>query len=107
MSSAKPIEAAMDAGCANYQRHPTYFLDDGSLLIVCGTTIYRIHKTLVTRHSRAIQEWLDSVSNDPNHRIIAAYIAPDDSTPVCIIPAEMVLENRDLEILLGHLYHDA
>lgn len=107
MNPVETTEAATCAARANYQRHPTYFLDDGSLLIVCGAMIYRIHKTLITRHSRAIQGLLDNVSNDHNQDRIAPYIAPDDSASVCTIPAEMDLCNRDLDILLGHLYHDA
>lgn len=107
MNSVKPNEAAVRAESVHYQRHPTYFLDDGSLLIACGTMIYRIHKTLITRHSRAMQELINNGDNDPSHVAVAADIVPDGSAPVCTIPAEMVLGNGDFDALLGHLYHDA
>ncbi|KZT00056.1 uncharacterized protein LAESUDRAFT_816729 [Laetiporus sulphureus 93-53] len=77
------------------QRHPRFWLDDGSLVLrtSTGTDAYKVHRTLLARHSPFI-----------------ASLAADDSldgSPVVRIPEERGVSSADLEALLEHLYHDA
>lgn len=89
-----------------YQRHSKYYLEDGSLLILCDTTLYKVHKTLLLRHSRALKGLIDG--NPIRIAVSEAVIHHTEHGPQssCSIPASIALRNDDLEALLEHVYHD-
>ncbi|KAJ7650166.1 hypothetical protein FB45DRAFT_11170 [Roridomyces roridus] len=66
-------------------QHPVFWFEDGSLSIQIESTIFKIHRTLLNRHSPFL-----STNNDDLLKI-------DSSRGVSV---------RDFEILLEHLYHD-
>lgn len=73
--------------------HPSYWFDDGSLVLHIQSTAYKLHRSFVTRHSPALQA-LTRSSED-------GY-----SVSVLRIPDELGVLSADFERLLEHLYHD-
>lgn len=91
------------------QNHPVYWLDDGSLVLDVEVQRFKVHRTLLSRHSR----FFASLSSTP-HAISGSDFTTSDS-PTVVQTQELdhiVLEQRkevraeDVEALLQHLYHD-
>lgn len=81
-------------------QHPKFYLDDGSLILCVESTVFKIHKTLLYRHSRVLPTLNQSSSKIDSVKF---------STSECVIvniPDEMELRVDDFEALLEHLYHD-
>jgi BTB/POZ domain-containing protein len=88
------------------QNHPVYWLDDGSLVLDVEVQRFKVHRTLLSRHSR----FFASLSSAP-HEISGSGLTPSGSATVAQTH-HIVLEQRkeiraeDVEALLQHLYHD-
>ena len=104
--SSKGTEVQEDATIIN---HPVYWLDDGSLVLDVEVQRFKIHRTLLSRHSR----FFASLSSVP-HKISGNGLA-SSSSPAAAQTQEfghIVLDQRkevkaeDVEALLQHLYHD-
>ena len=91
------------------QNHPIYWLDDGSLVLDVEVQRFKIHRTLLSRHSR----FFASFSSEP-HKISGSGLSTSGSPTVVQTQQfdHIVLERRkevraeDVEALLQHLYHD-
>lgn len=91
------------------QNHPIYWLDDGSLVLDVEVQRFKIHRTLLSRHSR----FFASLSTEP-HQISGSGLSTSGSPTVVQTQQfdHIVLERRkevraeDVEALLQHLYHD-
>lgn len=94
------------ANSQKYQRHPKYYLEDGSLLILCGTTLYRVHKTLLLRHSGTLKSLIDQNPIHISASEAVMHSMEHGSQSSCSMPASIALRNDDLEALLEHVYHD-
>ena len=90
------------------RNHPIYWFDDGSLVLDVEVQRFKVHRTLLSRHSRffaslsTFRETSDS-----------GFITSDSHTVVQTQKCDhIVLEQRkevkaqDVEALLQHLYHD-
>jgi hypothetical protein len=84
------------------RNHPVYWFDDGSLVLDVELQRFKVHRTLLSRHSR----FFASLSSAPT---------TTDSSPTVVRTQEcdhIVLEQRkevrseDVEALLQHFYHD-
>ncbi|KAI0934922.1 hypothetical protein AcV5_006610 [Taiwanofungus camphoratus] len=82
-----------------FRRHPKYWLDDGSLVIRAQSDVFKVHRTLLDRHSTI----LSSLSNAARSRGAQVLI---DGCPAIQIPDDLGVESVDFEALLEHLYHD-
>ena len=38
--------------------HPTLYMDDGNVILQCGKTLFRVHRTVLSKHSSVFQERL-------------------------------------------------
>lgn len=85
------------------RRHPIYWFDDGSLILDVATYRFKVHHTLVSRHSRFFsalsanqlaEETQVNGSEDSRTR---------DSSAMQIT---LKVRAEDVEALLQHLYHD-
>ena len=90
------------------RNHPVYWLDDGSLVLDVEVQRFKVHRTLLSRHSRFFAS-LSSAS----HEISSNGLTNGSSTVVKTQEFDhIVLEQRkevraeDVEALLQHLYHD-
>ncbi|KAH8102383.1 hypothetical protein BXZ70DRAFT_1006314 [Cristinia sonorae] len=67
--------------------HPSYWFDDGSIILHVQDTSYKLHRSLIARHS----PFLNSLS---------------DTTDDLRIPEGLGVLSEDFDRLLEHLYHD-
>jgi len=81
-------------------RHPIYWFDDGSVIVKAsdnqvdgqgGVVLFRIHESLLRRHSKVA---LQRVSEDGS------------DVPTVTIPLALGVQVQDFASLLAHLYHD-
>jgi hypothetical protein len=92
------------------RNHPVYWLDDGSLVLDVEVQRFKVHRTLLSRHSR----FFASLSSAPHETSSSGLTANDSPTVVRKTQGfdHIVLEQRkevraeDVEALLQHLYHD-
>jgi len=90
------------------RNHPIYWFDDGSLVLEVEVQRFKVHRTLLSRHSR----FFSSISTP--QEISGSVITTNDPPTVVQTQAfdRIVLEQRkevkaeDVEALLQHLYHD-
>ncbi|KAL6300226.1 hypothetical protein BKA93DRAFT_819564 [Sparassis latifolia] len=76
--------------------HAKYWLDDGSLVIRTQNDLFKVHRTLLVRHSIVLSSLSDGVQT----------VEDTDGCPIVHIPDELGVQSADLEALLEHLYHD-
>lgn len=43
--------ASVDSDPEEYQRHPDLWFDDGSIVLKVQTTLFKVHRTLLSSHS--------------------------------------------------------
>ena len=92
------------------RNHPIYWLDDGSLVLDVEVQRFKVHRTLLSRHSR----FFASLSSATHGTSGSGFTANDSPTVVRKTQGfdHIVLEQRkevraeDMEALLQHLYHD-
>ena len=91
------------------RNHPVYWLDDGSLVLDVEVQRFKVHRTLLSRHSR----FFASLSS--SSREVSGSDLTTSGLPTVVQTQEfdhIVLEQRkevraeDVEALLQHLYHD-
>lgn len=72
------------------QNHDIYWFDDGSLIFeIPNIRRFRVHLTLLSRHSRFFAS-LSTVDPDANNPVILNH----------------QIRVQDVEVLLQHMYHD-
>ncbi|CCM05135.1 uncharacterized protein FIBRA_07343 [Fibroporia radiculosa] len=79
------------------QPHPRYWLSDGSLIVRTQGHAFKIHRTLLHRHSPVLAAL--STSQEANCDSM-------HGCPLVYIPDERGVSSADFEALLAHLYHD-
>ena len=79
------------------RRHHKYWLDDGSLILRAQNDLYKVHRTLLERHSRLLAT-LHSPDGDRGKSV--------EGLAVVHLPEELEVRSGDVEILLEYLYHD-
>lgn len=80
------------------RRHARYWLEDGSLVVRAQDDFYKVHRTLLHRHSQVFAA-LSPSSTNGEHTV--------DGLVVVHIPDALEVRSADFEALLEHLYHDA
>ncbi|EMD36706.1 hypothetical protein CERSUDRAFT_123789 [Gelatoporia subvermispora B] len=72
-----------------FTNHPTLYFDDGNLILSCGNTLFRVHRSIIAKHSPVIRQTLD---NTQLHTLRGCQHLPLGDNPV------------DIEALLSVLY---
>lgn len=90
------LRTSMTTEPQNVRQHPTYWFDDGSIIVRSRNTsneevCFKLHESLLRRQSRFVQKMLDSGTS---------------TTLEVLIPRELGVQIHDLTALLEHLYHD-
>jgi hypothetical protein len=84
-----------------------YWLEDGSLIVMSPHSLYKVHKTLLFRHSPTIAKWADHGHLELVLPKLDDYLIPQlTGCAHVIVPDDIRLRDEDLEALLEHLYHD-
>jgi len=81
---------------ATSRRHPIYWFDDGSLIVRAQDDAFKVHATLLTRHSPIL-------SSLPRYK----GGEEDSDVPIVHIPDHLNVKSQDFEALLAHIYHDS
>jgi hypothetical protein len=82
-----------------------FWFDDGSVIVSLVPTVYKVHKSILDRHSTKFAPWLLDAT-DPTALALSSAIG-DAKTPIMAIPVELGLAIEDFEALLAHLYHNS
>ncbi|TFY74146.1 hypothetical protein EWM64_g9866, partial [Hericium alpestre] len=96
--------AAQINGHAAVQKHPRFWFDDGSLLVVVGSTAWRLHESFLALHSPKVQQWILD-ADDPWVRSVAKQTGVLPSVPVLTPPKEAGIAAADFEVFVQHMYH--
>lgn len=92
-------------GLVTRQRCSKYWLEDGSLIVMGHYSLFKVHKTLLFRHSPTIAKWADRGHLELSK--LGDHLIPQLAGCVhVIVPDDIRLRDEDLEALLEHLYHD-
>ena len=87
------------------QRSHRFWFDDGSVLVSLVPSVYKVHKSILDRHSTKFASWLLDAT-DP--AALALSRALDHAKiQVIAIPGDQHIVTEDFETLLAHLYHDS
>jgi len=87
------------------RRSDRFWFDDGSALVSLVPSVYKIHKSILDRHSTKFTSWL-LVATDPAALALSKAI-DDAGTPIIVVPVELGITIEDFEALLAYLYHDS
>jgi hypothetical protein len=85
------------------RRHPHFWFDDGSLFLSIGNDLFKVHRTLLYRHSRVLPTW-------PGSYDLADFginTAGMDGCAIVAVPEDTHATAEDVEALLEHIYHDS
>jgi hypothetical protein len=86
--------------CKGLTQHNVYWFHDGSLVFRIQNHLFKVHRTLISRHSRFFASKIEQHSEED---VVGSKIAHG----VCIyLEVERDVNANDVEALLGHLYHD-
>ncbi|KAH9484566.1 hypothetical protein JR316_0004048 [Psilocybe cubensis] len=100
------------------KKHPIYWFEDGSLILDVANHRYKVHHTLVARHSKffsaattlAKEEGGRDTKQDGKEHDGATQNILVGSSPLIhthvILEPERQVHPEDIEALLQHLYHD-
>ena len=106
-SSTGTMSLALMSGIKSQrsQRSDRFWFYDGSVLVSLAPLVYKVHKSILDRHSSKFTLWLLDVG-DPAALALSRTI-DDAGSPVIVIPGHMDISVEDFETLLAHLYHDS
>ena len=70
--------------------HPTLYMDDGNVILECGKTLFRVHRTVLSKHSPVFRELL---APERDHNLLrgCTFVQLDD-------------DKAGLEVVLESLY---
>ncbi|KAI0306656.1 hypothetical protein B0F90DRAFT_1814510 [Multifurca ochricompacta] len=90
----------MASSCKKTDR---FWFDDGSVIISLAPFMYKVHQSILDKHSTKFTAWLlDPL--DPATLALSRTIE-DAQIPVVAIPDDLGITIEDFEALLAHLYH--
>jgi len=84
------------------QKHPIYWFDDGSLALHIQNVLFKVHYSLLKRHS----PYLASMDNVHPKESIPKVNEIDIPVTYILVGEDRRVSVRDVEALLEHMYHD-
>lgn len=87
------------------RRSDRFWFDDGSALVSLVPSVYKIHKSILDRHTTKFASWVLDTT-DPAALALSKAI-DDVGTPITVVPVELGVTIEDFETLLAYLYHDS
>ena len=79
-------------------RHPIFWFDDGSIVVRVQDYLFKVHRSLLSRHSNFFAQSQSIASTSDLREDLAANCG--------YIVVERHVLVQDVEVLLEHLYHD-
>ena len=84
------------------RKHPFYWFEDGNLVIRIQDVLFRLHSSLLKRHS----PYLASMDNIHPIETIPIVGAIDEPGTYILVGEDRGVSSRDAEALFEHMYHD-
>ena len=53
-----------------YVNHRTLYFDDGNVILSCGSTIFRVHRSLLSKHSSVFRERFQPPQEDVKPKLL-------------------------------------
>src|SRR6266566_479449 len=92
-ASGMPPTLPNGAESQSSQKSDRFWLDDGSALVSLVPSVYKIHKSILDRHTTKSASWLLDAT-DP--AVLALSKAIDDvGTPIIVVPVELGITIED------------
>ncbi len=85
------------------QKHPVYWFDDGSLILHVQDVLFRVHHSLLKRHS----PYLALIKNAHPTESVLILTDIDKSVTYILVGEDRKVSIKDVEALLEHIYHDS
>jgi len=82
-------------------RHPTFWFNDGSVVVRIQDHLFKLHRSLLSRHSNFFAQY--PAMNGVHKELIEDREADNDYIDV---DRDRHVLAEDAEVLLEHLYHD-
>lgn len=102
----RPFPLTRNLTASSRTKHPSFYLPDGTLLLSLHPHIFKIHKSLLTRHSQVLDKWIIEAT-DPKAMDLVQFV---DGRGVSVLDLPGDVRGRvgggDFERLMGVLYHD-
>ena len=89
--------------CEGLTQHKVYWFHDGSLVLRIQNHLFKVHRTLISRHSRFFASKIEQFSEDD---VVGSNVAKIAHGACTYLEVERDVSASDVEALLGHLYHD-
>ena len=89
-----------DGEKSKLRKHDKFWLDDGSIVLRAQDDLYKVHRSLLDRHS-------NTLASLKTTNCAHAEGSTVDGLDVIHLPDELGVRSADFEVLLEHLYHDA
>jgi hypothetical protein len=100
-----PSTLANGIDCQPPRRSDRFWFDDGSVLVSLTPSVYKVHRSILDRHSTKFAPWLLD-AKDPAALALSGAVG-DVGMPIIAVPVELGITIEDFEALLAHLYHDS
>lgn len=84
-------------------QHKVYWFHDGSLVFRIQNHLFKVHRTLISRHSLFFASKIAKYSADD---VVGSNVAKIADGMCIYMDVERDVSANDVEALLGHLYHD-
>ena len=111
LSATMPVDhttESTDGPPVVIRNHPIYYFDDGSLILDIDTQRFKIHRSLLARHSGFFCRSADMLSNSemiPSSST-SGLLGLLDGVPRIVLGHSRPVRPEDVEALLQHFYHD-
>lgn len=104
---SRPYPLTRNLTASSRTKHPTFYLPDGTLLLSLHPHIFKIHKSLLTRHSQVLDKWIIEAT-DPKAMDLVQFV-DGRGLSVVDLPGDMKgrVGGGDFERLMGVMYHDS
>lgn len=81
-------------------KHPEFWFDDGSVLVVTGETMYKLHRSLIVRFSPRFFDRCCQSTKVPSE------LSADSSTPCYSLRDDSNISQTDFNTLVAYITHD-
>jgi hypothetical protein len=88
------------------RNHPIYWFEDGSLVLDVEVQRFKVHHSLLSRHSKFFSALTPNVQDVDESTTILNHNQHQAGARHVVLEPKRQVKARDVEALLGHFYHD-
>ena len=88
------------------RNHPIYWFEDGSLVLDVEVQRFKVHNSLLSRHSKFFSTLTPNVQGVDKSTATLGHNHHQTGVRHVVLEPKRQVKARDVEALLGHFYHD-